>query len=403
MISIAAITSLLLALSHEGALAHTNEEGSTSPLRSRLRKAQVANENASSSNNKPFLTSPAASRGKGRVQVQGKLGKIDVSNVAAAQAGARRILETLGVSSPNNKYVAKNSKAKHVRFIQQIHGMNVEGASIMVHSDAEGNVLAINGEILDDATIPSAWPTIDSATAIAVALADSRVPAEFYDQCDAPRLTVVRGLSDGAAHLAWTCIVRYDVVGEDGYVTPYKDQIFAHADGDAGLIQIHPLIYGALSMTTRNCFQTETNCQTVSTSSTAINTGDAAINAAHNNAIDTYNYYLTKFGRDSVDNRGMTLTSHVHYKSLLNNAFWDGSKMLYGDGNGNLFSPLSQDLDIVAHELTHGITQFESNLIYQDESGESFIIVHRPNALLLLLITLTIMNCHRSSSRVQVL
>ena len=55
--------------------------------------------------------------------------------------------------------------------------------------------------------------------------------------------------------------------------------------------------------------------------------------------------------------------------------------MLYGDGDGSMFSPLSQDLDVVAHELTHGITQYESNLIYQNESGESFIFIHRPNTL----------------------
>ena len=369
-IASASIIALLLASSCDGVLAYSEEEESSTPLRSQLRKTQVANGKASSSSNTPFLMGPSANRGKGRVQIKGQLGKIDVSTVAAAQAGAKRILETLGISSPKNKYVPKNSKAKHARFVQQIHGMNVEGASIMVHSDADGNVLAINGELLDDSKVPSANPTIDSATAIAVALAESRVPSEFYDKCDTPSLTIVRGLDDGEAHLAWTCIVRYDVIGEDGYLTPFKDKIFAHADGEAGLIQIHPLIHGALSLNTKNCFQTKTNCQTVSTSSAAINTGDVAINAAHNNARDTYNYYFTKFGRDSIDNMGMTLISQVHYDVRYNNAFWDGSKMTYGDGDGVTFIPLSQDLDVVAHELTHGVTERESNLIYQNESGE---------------------------------
>ncbi|KAL3812176.1 hypothetical protein ACHAXA_011862 [Cyclostephanos tholiformis] len=336
-IASAAIIALLLASSCDGVLAYSEEEESSTPLRSQLRKTQVANGKASSSSNTSFLMGPSANRGKGRVQIKGQLGKIDVSTVAAAQAGAKRILETLGISSPKNKYVPKNSKAKHARFVQQIHGMNVEGASIMVHSDADGNVLAINGELLDDSKVPSANPTIDSATAIAVALAESRVPSEFYDKCDTPSLTIVRGLDDGEAHLAWTCIVRYDVIGEDGYLTPFKDKIFAHADGEAGLIQIHPLIHGALSLNTKNCFQTKTNCQT--------------------------------FGRDSIDNMGMTLTSQVHYDLRYNNAFWDGSKMTYGDGDGVTFIPFSQDLDVVAHELTHGVTERESNLIYQNESG----------------------------------
>ncbi len=135
-------------------------------------------------------------------------------------------------------------------------------------------------------------------------------------------------------------------------------------------------------MNIQNCLQTKTNCQTVSASNTAINTGDIAINTAHNNAIDTYNYYRTKFGRDSIDNMGMTLTSNAHYDVRLNNAYWGGGQMFYGDGDGIQFSPLSQDLDIVAHELIHGITEKESNLIYQNESGETFIIVHRPDGLL---------------------
>jgi bacillolysin len=76
----------------------------------------------------------------------------------------------------------------------------------------------------------------------------------------------------------------------------------------------------------------------------------------------------------------MTLTSLVHYSKNYNNAFWDGSKMVYGDGDGITFAPLCQDLDVVAHELTHGITQYESNLVYQSESGESLIIMRKPHA-----------------------
>jgi Zn-dependent metalloprotease len=264
-IAIAAITSLLfLALSNQVVSAQTDdEEGSSSLLHTHLRKTQVATGNASSSRDKPFLMSPVANRGKGRVQVKGQLGKIDVSNVAAAQAGARRILETLGISSPNNKYVPKNTKTEHVRFIQQIHGMDVEGASLMVHSDVNGNVVAINGELLDDSNVPSAKPDIDATFAIKIALAESRVPFEFHNQCSTPSLTIVRAIDDGAAHLAWTCTVRYDVAGEDGFVTPYNDKIFAHADGQAGLIQIHPLITvnENLQLSTKNKMQNILNEQ----------------------------------------------------------------------------------------------------------------------------------------------
>jgi vibriolysin len=65
----------------------------------------------------------------------------------------------------------------------------------------------------------------------------------------------------------------------------------------------------------------------------------------------------------------MTLVSRVHYSVNYNNAFWDGSQMTYGDGDGVTFIPLSQDADVVAHELTHGVTERSSNLVYSNESG----------------------------------
>lgn len=71
-----------------------------------------------------------------------------------------------------------------------------------------------------------------------------------------------------------------------------------------------------------------------------------------------------------IDDNGMTLWSRVHYDRRYNNAFWDGSKMTYGDGDGSTFVPLSQDADVVAHELTHGVTERSSGLIYSNESGK---------------------------------
>ena len=65
----------------------------------------------------------------------------------------------------------------------------------------------------------------------------------------------------------------------------------------------------------------------------------------------------------------MTLISRVHYDRDYNNAFWDGTQMTYGDGDGVTFIELSRDADVVAHELTHGVTERSSGLIYQNESG----------------------------------
>ena len=315
----------------------------------------------------------SSSKSKGLVLAKGGFGnkKINVSSIASAQAAGVEILHALPDSSGKETFVPKNSSAKHMRYGQQIHGMDVEGASLYVHVDKFGTVVGVNGEIVDETSVPSI-PTIDAGMAIEAALNESRVPADEHDNCSLPMLTVVRGLMDGEAHLAWTCTVRYDILGEDGYLKPFNDQIFARATGgNPGLIQIHPKIYGARSLETRNCKQTTTTCPIASTSPNKIVLpSDLPIEAAHNYAIDTYDYYWQTHGRDSIDNNGMKLISLVHYDKKLNNAFWDGTKMIYGDGDGNLLGPLSLAVDIVAHELTHGVTQYTSGLIYHEESGK---------------------------------
>ncbi|MFT6166017.1 MAG: PKD repeat protein [Vicingaceae bacterium] len=94
---------------------------------------------------------------------------------------------------------------------------------------------------------------------------------------------------------------------------------------------------------------------------------------AHWGAENTHEYFLVKFGRNSINNAGFTLNSYLHYSVNYNNAFWDGQRMTYGDGSGS-FTPLVS-LDIASHEITHGLTTFTANLIYANESGalnESF-------------------------------
>jgi bacillolysin len=110
------------------------------------------------------------------------------------------------------------------------------------------------------------------------------------------------------------------------------------------------------------------------TSTTSVFTSDPTANQAHWGAEKTLTYYKALHNRSSYNNQGATLKSYVHYSTNYVNAFWDGSRMTYGDGNGTTYRPLVS-LDIVGHEITHGVTQFSANLAYQNESGalnESF-------------------------------
>jgi Zn-dependent metalloprotease len=93
------------------------------------------------------------------------------------------------------------------------------------------------------------------------------------------------------------------------------------------------------------------------------------VNEAFDNAGTTWDFYNKVFGRESVDNNGKTLVSSVHYGENYDNAFWSGQQMVYGDGDGVIFQRFTAALDVIAHELTHGVTQFSAQLAYQYQSG----------------------------------
>jgi Zn-dependent metalloprotease len=96
---------------------------------------------------------------------------------------------------------------------------------------------------------------------------------------------------------------------------------------------------------------------------------DVAANEAYDYSGTTYDFYKKIFNRNSLDDRGMTLVSSVHLGQNYNNAFWNGEQMAYGDGDGTIFIRFTKSLDVVGHELTHGVVSNTSNLEYRNESG----------------------------------
>ncbi|MBV6624911.1 MAG: M4 family metallopeptidase [Rivularia sp. (in: Bacteria)] len=104
-------------------------------------------------------------------------------------------------------------------------------------------------------------------------------------------------------------------------------------------------------------------------------TEDEAVNEAYDAAGATYDFFKEVCDRNSIDDKGLRLDSTVHYGKDYENAFWNGSQMVYGDGDGELFNRFTKSADVIGHELTHGVTQYEADLIYFGESGalnESF-------------------------------
>lgn len=104
--------------------------------------------------------------------------------------------------------------------------------------------------------------------------------------------------------------------------------------------------------------------------------GAAAVNDQHaNQAYDgaglTYDFLRKIFNRQSIDGKGMRLDSTIHFQQHFNNAFWNGQQMVYGDGDGKSFIGFTGSIDVIAHELTHGLIQYAvpGGLNYEGQSG----------------------------------
>lgn len=101
--------------------------------------------------------------------------------------------------------------------------------------------------------------------------------------------------------------------------------------------------------------------------------GPTATDDTANRAFDglgtTREFYKDIFDRNSVDGRGLRLDAFVHYGFHYNNAFWNGQYMVFGDGDGLIFTDFTKSIDVIAHELTHGVTEYTANLAYHNQSG----------------------------------
>jgi Zn-dependent metalloprotease len=98
-------------------------------------------------------------------------------------------------------------------------------------------------------------------------------------------------------------------------------------------------------------------------------TSDVTVNEAYDGLGDTWDFYSEIFDRNSIDDEGMRLDATVHFGVRYNNAFWNSQQMVFGDGDGQLFNRFTIAVDIIGHELAHGVTEDESGLVYFFQPG----------------------------------
>ncbi|MGK9167192.1 M4 family metallopeptidase [Inquilinus limosus] len=97
--------------------------------------------------------------------------------------------------------------------------------------------------------------------------------------------------------------------------------------------------------------------------------GDVAVDEAYDGLGHTFDFFFEIYQRNSIDDDGMALEATVHFGEDYANAFWNGQRMVFGDGDGDLFNRFTASLDVIGHELGHGVTEDEAGLVYMQQPG----------------------------------
>ena len=249
---------------------------------------------------------------------------------------------------------------KHVKYRQTYRGVDVVGGDLIVHLDSKGTINAINGNARGGVSSLAGGKDIGEAAALSFAGAE-------------PNLV---GLKSGPARLVYFVspegqlfkAYESEFTGTRGQ-DPVRDKVFIGA-ATGNVVGVHPQIHHVLNRRVHSSNNGTTLPGTLRRSEGQAATTDTDVNAAYDNTGATYNAYRAFWNRDSYNNAGATLTSSVHYSNNYCNAFWNGTQMVFGDGNsaqGCL--PLARSVDVTGHELTHAVTENESGLIYSGQSG----------------------------------
>ncbi|MET0405304.1 MAG: M4 family metallopeptidase [Cystobacter sp.] len=253
---------------------------------------------------------------------------------------------------------------RHLRFQQTFQGLPVVGGELVLHADEAGEVYAING---------TARPVEAEASRASVAPEAAREVARrtsSASQAEAGepvRRVYLLTEHSQAPRLAYEVRVTGQREG-----MPVDDLVYVDAQrGDVLLVnpRIHSALNPALNRKVHTARNTETQPGTLKRSEGQAAVGDAQVDGNYDILGVAHECYRSVFRRDSYDGRGAALISTVHYGDQYANAFWNGIQLVYGDGDGTLVAPLGTDLDVTVHELSHGLTNSESGLVYTGESG----------------------------------
>lgn len=296
---------------------------------------------------------------------------IQRSSASLAQDIARQFAPRLGIQNPQQQLVVTQNRSRTdqgqtIRYQQTYQGIPIIAAEMVANTTSTEQLVSFSGETAS-ISLKNTQPLITAQQAQQSALATI---AKWYQrdiaalQASHPELMIydpaLLGPGDGPQRLVWQLEVS------PAGIADFRQYMLV--DAHSGALALHfDQVDHALNRatyTTNNttslpgtllCNEVDTNCN-----------GDSDADFAHNYAADTYNFYLNHHARDSFDDKGAQIISSVHYPitATMNqpNAFWNGSQIVYTNG-------MSAGDDVVAHELTHAVTNSTSKLFYYYQSG----------------------------------
>jgi len=249
---------------------------------------------------------------------------------------------------------------QHLRYDQTHLGLDVVGGDLVVHVDGKGKVFAMNGTARGDIPAGLGLRDIGESAVHPLVVADTR----YAGMATTPARKVYFVSPEGLVHMAYETVVTGSR-GQD----PVRDKVYVDVASGA-ILAAHPQIFFAESRRVYSANNSTSLPGTLKRSEGGAATTDTDVNAAYDGTGATYEAYKAFWNRDSYNNAGAALVSSVHYSTNYCNAFWNGTQMVYGDGNTSQgCQPLDRAQDVTAHELTHAVTENESGLVYSGESG----------------------------------
>jgi len=301
--------------------------------------------------------------------ITGKLGQLVVSPAGAASMREAELAPAVAVVAPLfhlntgdlflKKAYTDPQGDSHFRYGVRVNNIPVLGGELRIHT-RNGEIYAANTNTRSDLKA-EAKAGVDVSVAKASLQADRETHEGLVIQ-EESELVYWRDSDQ--------LILSYKLTqtGEKRDGTPVRDDVIVNAkNGD--VIARLPRIHTALNRRLHNGNNTTTLPGALVRSEGQPEHADPVVNTNYDHLGTVYDCYSEKYGRDSIDGTGGVLISTVHHRVAYVNAFWDGTQMVYGDGDGVNASNLANSLDVTAHELTHAVTENESNLTYSGESG----------------------------------